>query len=409
MEDIWKMRRKTELLFVGGIFTLIVTACSGPAQEGTQGQAQEQDQEQNQSGGLDESSSLTWSTEKVGEGIKPAFALDEDGVVHIASLVEDEHGHVFYSNNASGSFETVQVSEGYFYGPVDIALDSNGTPFIAYHDHQETSFQPNLGDEVVAYLDGDSWKLITVQHPGHDGWDNSIFVDSDGAWHTAAIDPSQFGSQDGVEYATNAGGEISVTPVGSGPVKYEFGTSIQLKSDGTPGITYYDDVDQQLEYATSNNGSWSVEVVDEDGDAGRFSSLAFDAAGMPHISYYVATSQNTGIVRYSWWDGAKWQVEDVDVLENVKMGHIGARKITALVLDGDGTAHLAYTDQDHIIYARRGDSGWVAQEVAKAGEIPLGQLVELEVDGEGNPHLIWFEATSLSPIVEGNVIYASGS
>jgi hypothetical protein len=403
------MGREKALLFIGGLLALIVTACSGSPKEENNIQAQEQAQEQTQSDGLQEMASLTWSTEQIGEGIKPAFALDDDGVVHIAFLSEDEHGHVYYANNSSGPFESVQVSEGYFYGPVDIAVDANGKPFIAYHDHQETAFMPELGDEVVAYLDGGSWEIITVQHPGHDGWDNSITVDSNGAWHTAAIDPSQFGSQDGVEYATNSSGTISVTPVGSGPVKYEFGTSIQLKSDGRPAITYYNDGDQRLEYAVLVDGSWSVEVVDENGDAGRYSSLAFDAEGGPHISYYVATSQTTGIVRYAWSDDGSWQVEDVDTLENIQMGHVGARKITALVIGGDGVPHLAYTDRDRLVYASRGDSGWTAQEVAKAGDTPLGQLVELEIDVQGNPHLIWFEATSFSPMLEGIVIYASGS
>jgi hypothetical protein len=396
-------------IIIGGVFTLVVAACSGAAQEDVESPPEQQAQQQTQSEGLIESLSLTWGTEQIGEGIKPAFALDEDGVVHIAFLSEDEHGHVYYANNASGSFETVQVSEGYYYGPVDIALDLNGTPYIAYHDHQETAFMPELGDEVVAYLNSGAWELTTVKHPGHDGWDNSIIIDRNGAWHTAAIDPSQFGSQDGVEYATNASGSIEVTSVGSGPVKYEFGTSIQLKSDGRPAITYYNDVDQRLEYAELDDGGWTIMVVDGEGDAGRYSSLAFDAEGNPHISYYVATSQTTGIVRYAWWDGASWQLEDVDTLENIQMGHVGARKITALVIGSDGMSHLAYTDQDRLVYARRGDSGWASQEVAQAGDLPLGQLVELEIDGEGNPHLIWFEPTIFSPILEGTVMYASGS
>jgi hypothetical protein len=85
-----------------------------------------------------------------------------------------------------------------------------------------------LGDEVVAVLSDSGWDLVTVEDAGHDGWDNSITVDDSGNWHTAAVDPSQFGGQSGVEYATNAGGSISVVEVGSGPIVYEFATSIQL-------------------------------------------------------------------------------------------------------------------------------------------------------------------------------------
>jgi hypothetical protein len=352
--------------------------------------------------------SLTWQMEEIGEGIKPAFALDQGGVVHVAFLLEGDHGHVYYSHNASGSFETSQVSEGYFYGPVDIAVDGAGIPYIAYHDHQDTTFLPELGDEVVAILRNDQWELLTVNDNGHDGWDNSIVVDDDGNWHTAAIDPSQFGSQDGVEYATNAKGTVEVTAVGSGAIKYEFGTSIQLKSDGSPGITYYNDRFGQLEYAWWDGSSWNVEVVDEDGDAGRYSSLAFDTEDNPHIAYYKRDTNTSGVVRYAWWDGSSWNFEDVDSLENIRMGQEGARKITALVVENDGTIHIAYSDESRLVYAIRSSDGWSNQVVTVEGDNPLGQLVELAVDEAGSPHVIWFEATGFSPL-EGTVFYASGS
>ncbi|MCH7587861.1 MAG: hypothetical protein IIC78_07485 [Chloroflexi bacterium] len=419
------MRRKSKLLISAGILTIVAAACnSQPSTEetevvqiepqSTQEASTEVAQIEPQSTQEEESAeraqlSLTWEIVEIGEGIKPAFALDANGVVHSAFMTEADHGHVYYAHNASGAFEIIQVSEGYFYGPLDIALDANGSPFIAYHDHQETDFIPRLGDEVVAFLQDGVWELVTVSDDGHDGWDNSIVIDRNGNWHTAAVDPSQFGSQDGVEYATNAGGEIAVTAVSSGPVEYEFGTSIQLKSDGSPGITYYNNRLDQLEYAWLDGSTWVVEVVDEDGDVGRYSSLAFDAQDNPHITYYVRDTNSSGVVRYAWWDGSAWQMEDIDSLDDVRTGQTGARKITSLAIDGEGGIHVAYTDQSRLVYARRGDSGWATQEVEIPGDQTLGQLVELEMDAEGNPHLISFLVTSVSPELSGIVIYASGS
>jgi hypothetical protein len=186
-----------------------------------------------------------WTKEVVGEGIKPALALDANGSAHLAFLTEADHGVVFYATNEGGSFVVDTVSEGYFYGPVDIALSTDGVPYIAYHDHQETDFNPRKGDEVVAILNAGAWQLFTVADGGHDGWDNSIVVDAEGNWHTAAIDPAQFGGADGVEYATNLGGTIEVISVNDGPVVYEFGTSIALDNAGQPAISYYDDSAQQ--------------------------------------------------------------------------------------------------------------------------------------------------------------------
>lgn len=352
--------------------------------------------------------SLAWNSVEVGPGIKPALALDRDGVVHIAFLTEEQHGSVSYGSNAGGEFGIEVVAEGYFYGPLDVALSTEGAPHIAYHDHQDTGFRPELGDEVIAVLKGGAWELTTVEDAGHDGWDNSIVVDREGNWHTASIDPAQFGSQSGVEYATNGAGSVGQAEVGSGPVNYEFGTSIQLGSDGSPGVTYYNSTRRQLEYASLGPAGWTVEVVDGEGDAGRYSSLAYHPDGTPHVSYYVALTGTSGVVRHAWREGDAWQVEDVDSLGDIQMGMVGARKITALVIAPDGTPHLAYTDRSRVLYGRRDESGWAVQVVATAGDNPLGQLVELDLGPDGNPHLIWYEVTSLSPALSGTVVYASG-
>ena len=405
------------------LFTLIITACSPssatPTTEAAQPATNAVETNDQKSVGAPTNdttpqpatgdASLTWRTEEVGAGIKPAFAIDDAGVIHVAFLTEEEHGSVFYANNASGSFEIETVAEGYFYGPVDIVVSADGVPTIAYHDHQDPEFKDELGDEVVAALLDGKWELTTVADEGHDGWDNAIVLDAQTNWHTASIDPAQFGSQSGVEYATNAGGSLVVSQVGSGPINYEFGTSIALGPDGAPGITYYNDGEKRLEFAFLGPDGWSVEVVDANGDAGRYSALAYDANGNPHISYFVARSRESGTVRYASWDGSQWQIEDVDNLENIRMGHIGARKITSLVIDTDGEPHLAYSDQDLIIYARKDADGWTMQEVVTAGDQPLGQLVELALDGDENPHLIWFQPTSFSPVLTGKVMHTSGS
>ncbi len=108
-------------------------------------------------------------------------------------------------------------------------------------------------------------------------------------------------------------------------------------------------------------------------------------------------------------DASGWQIENVGTLQNLRMGHTGARKITSLAFDPEGGLHLAYTDRDRLIYAQRTDDGWIGQEVVEPGSRMLGQLVELAIDAVGNPHLIWFDAVSLSPSLQGVVFYAGGS
>lgn len=350
--------------------------------------------------------SLIWDVEEVGEGIKPAFAVDDEGVAHVTFLTEADHGGLFYANNANGAFDVETVAEGYFYGPIDLALGPGGEPFIAYHDHQALQVDMALGDAVVAQLSDGGWVLTTIDDDGHDGWDNSITVDQNGVWHAAAIEPSQFGFQNGVEYATVVDGAIVVTPVGSGPIQYEFGTSVQIDPTGSPSVAFYNDREEQLELASLGSGGWSVEVVDNQGDAGRYASLVFEADGTPHIAYYVAESRESGTVRHAWKETSGWQIEDVGELQNLRMGQVGARKITSLAFDPSGNLHLAYTDRDQMIYAQKTDDGWLGQEIVEAGSRTLGQLVELTIDTNGTPHVVWYEAVSLSPSLEGVVRYA---
>ena len=287
-----------------------------------------------------------WTTEIIGEGIKPAIAVDVNNAVHLAYLIEDFGGNLFYNTNASGSWQETIVTEGYFYGPVDIALSANGVPFIAYHDHQGENFDAALGDEVVATLENGSWTLLTVRDEGHDGWDNDIAIDAAGFWHTSSVDPAQFGSNSGIEYATNAFGRVVVEQIGSGPQPYEYTTSIAVRGDGVVGITYSDERNRDLVYAERSpgqNGAWTLTVVDGEGDAGRYSSLAFDRAGNPHMAYFRDDGGTSGTVRYARREGnGNWQVSDIGSLNNVVSGMVGARKITSVAIDGTGRVHVVF-------------------------------------------------------------------
>lgn len=107
------------------------------------------------------------------------------------------------------SWAIEEVSEGYFYAPMDIVVDGADNIHIAYHDH-------DFEDLAYAFsLDG-QWSVEAVSHPGHDGWDPSLAIGPDGTVHVVAIDPLQFGTNDGIEYYTRRNDEWSVEGIGSG-------------------------------------------------------------------------------------------------------------------------------------------------------------------------------------------------
>jgi len=79
----------------------------------------------------------------------------------------------------------------------------------------------------------------------------------------------------------------SVQNVGSGPAI----TSLVIGSDGNPRISYLDRISGwNLVYAIRSGATWTLDVVDSQGNVGLNSSLGLDALDNPHIAYYDETN-----------------------------------------------------------------------------------------------------------------------
>lgn len=347
-----------------------------------------------------------YSVREIGAGIKPDLELAPDGTPGITYLVEDLQGHIGYTTAADG-WSSQRVVDGYFYGPIGLAYDPTGTPYIAFHDHQDPTFKDDKGDLTVTVLDGSKWVVTSVNDDGHDGWDSTVAIGSDGVVRAAGIDPVQFGSAVGVEYyeLTPSGWEI--TEIGSGPIPYEFNVSLAVDPDGDPALTFYDAEGGDLKYAHRQNGAWSIETVDADGDAGKYSSLTFDATGRPHISYLHLDGPSEGTVRYATLDGETWTTSDVDVLTDVFTGFTGARRVTAVAVDSADRPHVVYSDESVVKRATHNGSGWDIEELVTAGARSLGQLVSFRLGSDDALHLTVFEVTESSPLA-GVVAYIRG-
>jgi hypothetical protein len=85
----------------------------------------------------------------------------------------------------------------------------------------------------------------------------------------------------------------------------------------------------------SSDGSWSIETVDSEENMGYFTSIALDANGHPHISYYAGLPNEN--LKYARWTGSAWAIETVD-----SEGWVGA--YTSIALDANGYPHISYYD-----------------------------------------------------------------
>lgn len=341
-----------------------------------------------------------WSFLTVGSGVKPSIAVDQFDQPHIGFMLEALPGFVSHAVLRDGEFVVTEIDQAYYYGPLDIAIDQTGNPYIVLHNHDDE-------DENLYQLDDlGQWNRTRIGDEGHDGWDNSLDFDSNDYPHTSSVDPSQFGSSDGVEYSWYDGSRWHKESIGSGPVQYQFSTCIRLDEIDQPHITYYDNRSNSLKYALKSNGSWNIVTVADDG--GMFSSMVLDQDGRPHIAFYHQTDGNRGQVKYAQKEGDSWNIETVDELTNVPITFTGARNVTSLDIDAQGALHLSYGDRDLIKYATRRDGLWTIETVLDESgtNTLLGAQTSLAVDADGNPHITYFEATGFSPL-QGVVKYTT--
>jgi hypothetical protein len=338
------------------------------------------------------------------------LALTSKDVPYVAYMLEDQRGFVKNAISNGSTWDTATVAEGYFYGPLDLAIGSDDVAHISYHDHQDSSFQPDKGDAIYAVLRDGQWKVTAVLNPGHDGWDNRITIDAQNRPHMSAIDPQDFGGRGMEYYSLNDSGKWIVEDVGTGPITYKYATSIAVDPQGNPHITYYEQNDNDLALASRDASGWSIDRVDTTGDTGLFSFLLIDDDGRFHISYMEKTSNSSGVVKYATRgpNDTGWEIQEVDSLDKLTFGFIGARNITSLAIDGDGNPWIAYSDEKQLKLAVWDGSEWRLQTVVDAGSKTLGQLVSMKLDSQDQPHIAYFQVTNKGPL-EGIVKYAMGT
>jgi hypothetical protein len=176
--------------------------------------------------------------------------------------------------------------------------------------------------------------------------------------------------------STDNGGEASVTFTAPG---YETSVTITASFAGN-------DQHHASSGATSVivSGGWRISVVDEIGHVGKFTSMALDSRGHPHISYHDLTNSD---LKHARWDGSAWRIESIDS-ENYVGSH------TSIALDNSGYPHISYLDVTNtaLKYARWDGSAWRIETVDSEGAV--GSYTSIALDNSGYPHISYFDDTN---------------
>jgi len=158
-------------------------------------------------------------------------------------------------------------------------------------------------------------------------------------------------------------------------------TSLALDAAGNPHISYFDNYNNDLKYAKWTGSAWHREAVDSEGDVGYINSIALDAAGYPHICYIDWTPNYN--LKYAKWTGSAWSIETVDSV---------TESGTSLALDAAGYPHICYFDRDNgepkLKYAKWTGSAWSIEIVDSAFKFYSDASIALDADGY--PHISYY-------------------
>jgi len=292
-----------------------------------------------------------------------SLALDNSGYPCISYRDEGNRNLKYAAWN--GTSWEIQTADNSGTNPgwlTSLALDGRDYPRISYYDRAH-------GNLNCAAWDGSQWRIEVIDSAGNVGYFSSVAVDSTGCAHISYLDISHW-LHDSLKYAAWTGSHWAITTVEKSDVA---GTSLALDSSGRPHISYGRDYDNKtrgdLKYAAWDGSQWHIETVDSGGTnqrVGIASSLALDAYGFPHISYYWYVHPNylNGELKYAAWNGSEWASQTVD-------STTGVYYYNSLALDSSGYPHISYYDgtNSDLKYAAWNGSSWDIQTVDSAGHV----------------------------------------
>ncbi len=214
-----------------------------------------------------------------------SVAVGNDGTVHTCFI---DNGVVKYGvlRDSVWEFKDIDTSSTP-YRPTTIALDSAGHPHLAYWRQSWTS------KVMYAAWDGSAWTTSVVrEHSGGGAGDGEVALalDSRDSPHIT------YCGVNGLEYAafSDGGWEVQGVPeaVGSGVGFY---SDIVIGPDDQAWIALNYRLPDQLWFASWDGQAWSVDVLDSGSSPIGYISMALDAQGQVHMSYWRAGDMVYGL------------------------------------------------------------------------------------------------------------------
>ncbi|MBN2611277.1 MAG: hypothetical protein JXB00_06950 [Bacteroidales bacterium] len=271
-------------------------------------------------------------------GNSPDVVIDNLGQPHISFLDTDD-GYVKYAHKSGTSWNIENV--GYYgtstrgAGLNSIDIDAGNHPHISYYDFNNSELK-------YACKNSESWTTITIPMPkdpldisgdtyySHTN-ENSIIVDKNaGVTHISFL---MWGNYSGYSLGYwNSDLDHSLIVDGSDGRQ----NAIALDNNGNPGISYYNNTTNSINYAGWNGSSFDIEVISSMNTINwefQLTSLAYDSDNHPHIAFYGAENDGGDIYKYAYKKSPTWTIISTD--------YTSGYPSVALCLDSGGKPHIA--------------------------------------------------------------------
>lgn len=219
-----------------------------------------------------------------------------------------------------------------------VAISADGTPHVTWY-HERSSDRSNYLHFKYAVLQEGVWMARTIDLDAQTGKWHSMVLDSEGRPHisydafvSGQLKYAYWDGKTWVKHPVDAMGDKSQAGRG-------MGNSLALDAKGQAHISYYEGMyDGLLKYASQQAGTWKLQTVDSVISNGGWtayrSSLALDRQGFPHIAY-----DSGGILKHAYWDGERWQIQIISAKRTTD-----PYRFCSLVIGPDDTIYVAYRD-----------------------------------------------------------------
>ena len=146
---------------------------------------------------------------------------------------------------------------------------------------------------------------------------------------------------------------------------------------------------------------WNTQTVDNSGDVGKWSDIAYDSQGYPHIVYFDDTDDD---IMYAWWDGTAWHYEEISP------AGWSSFKGCSIALDNQDHPHVALnvTNYNQIEYWEKTSGSWnyvVIERAGGAGGYPDICLYYNSSTGNTIPHIVYYKWYGLDEKVLRHAYY----